>query len=320
MDCLTCSGAPLEEKAPVEGLVIDLCAVCGGAWLDAGELERFTAGTEGFSGVLEDAMRTLLPSAHLCPRCSKILDRGWIAEAEVEFKVCSGCRGIWMDGVPLRRLRAYLKRCATPVAAPPAPPPRRLVSVASVAAVCVAVTAVWTFLRLPARQHNRFAETTVLKTGKTALDYEREALSHRATAEVAERQGNLDEAEEEYYIVSGLYTAAIVAAADPREAWRLESEYAKAGKAIAKMAIRRQAFAEAEEIEMVRFAIYERHRDIEGQARVWQELGEMLVAGRRELEAASRFDRAAALFLSAGDRKDAEDCRRSAAAARKSGS
>ena len=93
-------------------------------------------------------------------------------------------------------------------------------------------------------------------------------------------------------------------------------EYAKAGEPIARMAVRRNAYAESEEIQMVRLAVFERHHDLAWQARVWQEMAEALTADARPLEAVRRFNRAASLHRAAGNRQDAEYCRQRASMAR----
>ena len=85
----------------LEGIEIDRCVVCGGTWLDTGELELIAERAGAEPGGLSDAIENAKPVAHekrRCPRCGKkletiILDKG----EKIELERCPLGHGLWLD-------------------------------------------------------------------------------------------------------------------------------------------------------------------------------------------------------------------------------
>ena len=98
MDCADCRG----EMAALElgGVEIDHCFACGGAWLDAGELELLLSGAAEKDRVLgslgaEPASRE---KKRNCPICSAKM--GKVAcgpDARVCVDKCARGHGLWFD-------------------------------------------------------------------------------------------------------------------------------------------------------------------------------------------------------------------------------
>lgn len=126
MNCPKCSGAPLEEKRAAEDLIVDLCAACGGAWLDRGEIYRFVTRPAELQKQLEKAYPKAAASGHSCPRCRKGMARASLPGSGIEFEVCPDCGGTWMDRGELQSLRKALEppEAKPSAAAPPAPAKR----------------------------------------------------------------------------------------------------------------------------------------------------------------------------------------------------
>jgi|CXWL01.1.fsa_nt_gi Zn-finger nucleic acid-binding protein len=280
----------MEEKEPSDGLLIDFCPTCGGAWLDAGEIERFGAAAAAFKNELEHASKTHLSTPFPCPRCrTKTMDRAWIAKAEVEFKICPDCKGAWIDCKRLLALRVYLKRLVGEAAAAAAAE----ASESSPPDLMNRQLRRWSFRAFAALSLFLFGRCVVFKpaprpkapppeTAMSVSDYERSARTRTSRAESAEAGGRLEEAMDEYKSAAEYYYAAILAAAgspDGRiQGPRLEIEYAKAGEPIARVAVRLGRLEEAEEIQKVRLAVFERHRLTEEQAAVKKKLAEISTA------------------------------------------
>ena len=341
MDCPACPGAPLEQKEPSDGLVVDLCAACGGAWLDAGELYRLVPNSTALKDELGRAGQALAPTEIRCPRCLKSMSRARLAEAKLELDVCLACQGTWFERSDLHGLRGFLERKASlsaapsPVAAPPAAP----VSTSRAVMLVVCLTAAgWLAHRLtsarpsaeapplrpqelpaqarpvPAAAADREerAEAPPAPAGALRIDrnLEREARKREQRALAAEALSRPEEAEAEQEAAARLYYAAIVAAAPkaPGDAWRLELDYARVGQSVAKTAVLRRQYGEAEKIQKITLDIFERHGSAEGQALAWQGLAQISEKTLRYAEAAERFDKAAYLFRQAKDFPNADQC------------
>lgn len=117
-------GCPICQQSMMtrmsHGVEIDLCGVCGGLWLDSGELDllltsRFNVG--GVESALDASAKlpTLCRYCNVeqtdgrvsCRSCSRSLGircpvdgRGMhiVRFGALEFDRCSACRGIWVDG------------------------------------------------------------------------------------------------------------------------------------------------------------------------------------------------------------------------------
>jgi Zn-finger nucleic acid-binding protein len=92
------------KKAKLEGVLVDKCKVCGGIWLDAGELEmlKYDEGksddhliTEVRSELLEEKMR-LITTLGLCPKCQEQQINKY-NRSGVELDQCPACKGMFFD-------------------------------------------------------------------------------------------------------------------------------------------------------------------------------------------------------------------------------
>ena len=97
-----------------QGVEIDMCASCGGVWLDAGELEfigeKAGADTGDLTGMLERARRGDL-TKRPCPRCGRKLRALHACEDEpVELDHCPRGHGIWFDR---GELQSFVGACGT---------------------------------------------------------------------------------------------------------------------------------------------------------------------------------------------------------------
>lgn len=353
MDCPACPGSPLEEKEPSTGLVVDLCASCGGAWLDAGELSRFVTQAAGLKDELARACQTGVVVSTNCPRCLKSMARTRLAESQLDLEVCPACQGTWFERADLQGLREFLARkSALATAAAPAGPPKTAPGSATRAvALVLGVTAAgWLFRRAapprtlatplpqaapiaqepapatrpgpvaaPARDNREAPSQAETEAVRIEQDLEKEARARTRKALAAKALDRTEEADLEFEAAARLFHAAVVAAAPraPAEAWRLEVDYAKAGRAVADSAARRRQFAEVERIQKIRLDIFERHGDAGGQALAWQGLGEASKADERYGEAADRFDKAAYFYRQAKDIQSANACEQEALSARR---
>jgi Zn-finger nucleic acid-binding protein len=99
MDCPACRVPLLALE--YEGLELDVCARCRGAWLDRGELGQIL-GEEAASSVLGKFRREEAPHAQgkrLCPRCHARLLKAGLDEAAARLHVdqCPEGDGLWLD-------------------------------------------------------------------------------------------------------------------------------------------------------------------------------------------------------------------------------
>ena len=102
MDCIKCTQA--MSKAKMQGVLVDKCNICGGIWLDGGELEMIKYNDskdddallkEARSEVLEEKMR-LVTTEGLCPKCQKQRINTYVRSG-VEVDQCPACKGIFFD-------------------------------------------------------------------------------------------------------------------------------------------------------------------------------------------------------------------------------
>jgi Zn-finger nucleic acid-binding protein len=113
--CLRCKGPCVQHNH--EGVAIDRCSSCGGAWLDQGELEAIVESREnshpasfvqetlkqGQAGLPEGSQKDLVA----CPKCAmnmKVVNYAY--DSGVIINVCQS-HGIWLDPKELERIEAY---------------------------------------------------------------------------------------------------------------------------------------------------------------------------------------------------------------------
>jgi Zn-finger nucleic acid-binding protein len=84
-----------------EGVEIDSCAVCGGVWLDAGEVEIIAELAGVDRGAVSEALVQANGPAHAkrrCPRCREKLRTMTVGGSHhVELDACPEHHGLWFD-------------------------------------------------------------------------------------------------------------------------------------------------------------------------------------------------------------------------------
>jgi hypothetical protein len=99
MVCPVCSEALVAYEW--EGVEIDSCAVCGGVWLDAGEVELIAELAGVDRGAVSEALAQASGPAHAkrrCPRCRQTLRTIAVRGASgVELESCPERHGLWFD-------------------------------------------------------------------------------------------------------------------------------------------------------------------------------------------------------------------------------
>lgn len=85
----------------LEGVELDRCVVCGGTWLDAGELEWITELASVRPGSLTEVLETARGDKHgkrACPRCGRKLQIVHVHPANpLEIDRCPHGHGLWLD-------------------------------------------------------------------------------------------------------------------------------------------------------------------------------------------------------------------------------
>lgn len=98
--CVKCDG--ILDRGTFGGVEVDLCATCGGLWLDKGEIERLGELT---ASEIEALRRMLIPvpgplpvASDLptaCVACTGKLKEVVLGPIRVDF--CAQCQGLWLD-------------------------------------------------------------------------------------------------------------------------------------------------------------------------------------------------------------------------------
>ncbi len=119
MNCPNCRASLREEV--YEGIEIESCNGCRGAWLDDRELgkivqirevkfdpqeRRAIAESTTITGVvLKDVDRDLK-----CPKCGGTTDAlNYGGDTGIIIDRCTGCRGIWVDGGELEKIQMVIE-------------------------------------------------------------------------------------------------------------------------------------------------------------------------------------------------------------------
>jgi Zn-finger nucleic acid-binding protein len=115
MKCASCSKGTREVE--YEGVTLDVCAGCGSAWLDGGELKtiikvrekRFTpAEIKAIRGVDEKILTKVdsIKGRYHCPKCDKQMDRiNYGVTSGVLIDKCASGHGIFLDGGELEAVQ-----------------------------------------------------------------------------------------------------------------------------------------------------------------------------------------------------------------------
>lgn len=116
MNCIRCPGRLTAEI--YEGIEIDRCARCHGAWLDAGELfkivrkkqKTFQAAMvrDMLSAAYKGVPEAEIKSEEHCPKCNDALravNYGYSSGVVVD--TCSKGHGVWLDGKELDKAQMF---------------------------------------------------------------------------------------------------------------------------------------------------------------------------------------------------------------------
>ena len=97
-----CPACKVPMRVVIEsGVSIDVCDICHGVWLDAGELDRLTRKTDFPSHRLKHSTALQLE----CPQCAM----GSFAPVDtpkVSFVICVDCKGVFVSGSTFDELTA----------------------------------------------------------------------------------------------------------------------------------------------------------------------------------------------------------------------
>ncbi len=101
MKCPRCPDAKLDALATAQGVTTDFCGVCGGVWLDRGELAQLL-GPEGAEPGPPDGAAGALP----CPSCDgRLVELEHPPGSGLQIDLCPSCRGIWLDRGEVGKLK-----------------------------------------------------------------------------------------------------------------------------------------------------------------------------------------------------------------------
>lgn len=88
----------VERK--LEGVAVDECPKCGGAFFDENELGRAT-GDKELARYLS-SVHGAASSPMVCPACGNLMDLDKVGDVELDH--CTSCHGVWLDKGELDRL------------------------------------------------------------------------------------------------------------------------------------------------------------------------------------------------------------------------
>ncbi len=150
MNCPKCSGASLEQRMGPHGIIIELCAACGGVWLEKGEIYHYVKDPQRLFQDYTQAYKHTSPSERSCPRCSvKMLQAQFPAPGPL-IDACAKCGGNWFDSGEVQAVQAMLDKelgQAAAGAGPAAPSPSPIPTAASQPSIARAAAA--TLVALP---------------------------------------------------------------------------------------------------------------------------------------------------------------------------
>ncbi|MBN2723070.1 MAG: zf-TFIIB domain-containing protein [Deltaproteobacteria bacterium] len=101
---------------------IDQCEVCGGVYLDAGELEAIQDARENdYSDYLEreteswdrnsERIRQSEEALYVCPGCGdNMIKKEYASHSGIQIDICPECRGIWLDAGELQELEIFFEK------------------------------------------------------------------------------------------------------------------------------------------------------------------------------------------------------------------
>lgn len=104
MKCPACNNSLVILE--LDSVEVDYCFVCGGIWLDAGELEELL-GDSAQRDALMKSFKSATVDEHLysCPLCDTKMKKVWVGEKqEVLIDECKNNHGLWFDQGELKQV------------------------------------------------------------------------------------------------------------------------------------------------------------------------------------------------------------------------
>lgn len=90
----------LLAQQKLDGVTVDVCPTCSGAFFDADELGRVTGDKELAKYLAEVHGKASSPM--VCPACGGLMDLDKVDGVEVDH--CTSCYGVWLDAGEMDRL------------------------------------------------------------------------------------------------------------------------------------------------------------------------------------------------------------------------
>jgi len=119
MNCPICTS--VLHTITYEGIEIETCRVCGGNWLDAGELGKIVRMREVRFNEAERralaratkiaALTPVGPGRQLaCPKCSgRMAVRNYGSDSGIFIDRCTACRGMWLDAGEIEKIQMLVE-------------------------------------------------------------------------------------------------------------------------------------------------------------------------------------------------------------------
>ena len=108
---LTCpnDGTALTQ-IQIEGVPVDQCSVCGGQWLQRGELETLSEHHKAHLDPVTVGEVGMMHSQRKCPQDGTMMSQHEFMEhTGIKIDQCSTCQGIWLDKAELTNILNYLE-------------------------------------------------------------------------------------------------------------------------------------------------------------------------------------------------------------------
>ena len=106
MDCLACKNAMITLE--LQDVEVDHCTMCGGIWLDAGELEVLLGNSGGAIELLKsfEIDSKCAERARKCPICLKRMQKISVGSAHPQVLIdkCAKGDGLWFDKNELQNI------------------------------------------------------------------------------------------------------------------------------------------------------------------------------------------------------------------------
>lgn len=89
-------------KTTTNGIVVDRCGSCRGAWFDARELRR-AADDREVEALASHVGKHPSASGFPCPRCHGTCVASFVGDVQVD--TCTACHGVWLDAGELEEAK-----------------------------------------------------------------------------------------------------------------------------------------------------------------------------------------------------------------------